>query len=185
MDTKEHVHFWIERVAKTADGSCSVLQGYDFAGGLATAGRAIGSGPLWLVTESGAEAFAGKVALVHRQRVGYDLHLLSGLVSPCPCFLTTAPDIRLVYHGPVSLTAELPMSLDEAVGQGLALRGENWLGVVRGTNHNDYEMYIYGSSSLTHRIEFEGHCPEWSDGTDEVEGRFRVSILQSSSFGRK
>lgn len=128
MDTEKHIYFWVEQTTKI-EGNVEAIVGLDFDGGLNAIGRDITDVPLWLVSESGVTAFLGRVALVHQQRTGFHLRLLEGALSCFPCLLTSDPNARQMYHGPVSITAaNLPMSLEEAIGAGIPLRGRKLAG---------------------------------------------------------
>lgn len=166
MDINKHLYFVALGACKFRDSEFG-LSGVDAHGGITSSHDRI-TNAVWLVDQSGQRRLAGKLRLVHQQRVGHFLTLYGQQISAFPCLLTTDSDMRWVFSGAVNVVAnDNGFDLEDGFpASGIPLCGKNWFGLLRLIDRR-YWLDAYSTGDDYLRDQLTAFNPDWTEGFDD------------------
>lgn len=179
---REHFYYWAKGVFHL-DESRRVLVGFDFDGGPSARSPVPIAGQVWSLSSSGNVLLKEDCYLMHFSQRGWHVCAQEGSF-PCPCLLTSDPGIGLRFHGHVNATSnDSSVELASAIGDGMSVIGQDWLGVVQSTASG--LLLTAFSESVEALLPTTAYHPDWSpsESLDEQSDSFVLRLSPRAEPG--
>ena len=166
MDTSKYFYYWATGLLDLHE---TPFDGVDFHGGLSSLTLEPLKGHVFEVDASGQRQLTGKLIAQHVQRYGHLLYLYEQEMPQFPCLLTTDPEIRWVYSGPVHVsTNNSNYDANELLDPGIPLRGRNWLGLLHRVDNKPW-IDAYATQSEPWEQPAHAFYPDWHESLEDED----------------
>jgi hypothetical protein len=171
VDTKNNFYFWVTAASPDVTEFGQVLQGETFDDeNFRDSDERLLLSRLRVISSTHSSDLVGKLGFVHFSRIGWALCLRGGSIDSMPCLLTTDEGLGICYCGRVTVdVSEKGMDLEEKVGDGMPVVGDDWLGILT-TVASGLSLISFSQSEWDNGSPHRAYCPWWSDRMDSKEG---------------